>query len=173
MSLKDLGDKINEATDTGNSWIDDPKNKGAVGVLTVVAAIILLIIITHPSPPPPDTNTTQAKPVKQAETTIDWEKYDKIRANELWGKIKTFTIIEGLSYHRTSEYGITYYFKFKLNDETASTSTEDFQTVIRTWCIAIAKAYNESQYITLKATLNNVTIASAEYSPISGSVKVQ
>ncbi len=172
MGLKDMGDKINEATDTANRWIDDPKNRSSVGVLSAILFIIFLIIISRkPTSPPPGETTT---PVKQTQTQeIDWENYDKIRANELWGKIKTFTIIEGLSYHRTSEYGITYYFKFKLNDETASTSTEDFQTVIRTWCIAIAKAYNESQYITLKATLNNVTIASAEYSPISGSVKVQ
>lgn len=173
MGFKEIGDKINEATDTGNSWINDPKNKSSVGALTVVLIIVFLGIICRSS----SKNTTvtpsnRPQQTAQAKSTA-WESLDKLQAAQIWAKIKDSTLIEGMTYKRIGEYSITYNFKFKFNEMTVNIPTEEYRTLIRTWCIAIAKAYNNGQYIYLNAIMHDTTIANAEYSPLSGKVKVQ
>lgn len=167
-----INDKINDVTDTANRWIDDPKNKSAVGVLTVIAAIVLLIIIVRPAPQPQGQDTSPPLATTQKQE-INWDSYDKMRANEIWNIIKTSTIIDGLSYDRTNDFGVTFNFKFKFNEMTVDIPTADFEKFVRTWCISIAKNYNNSQYIYVNAVMNDAIISSAEYSPISGNVTVK
>lgn len=172
MGFKEIGDKINEATDTGNSWINDPKNKSAVGALTLVAIIIFMGILCRPF------TKTSSKPANQtsAKTSeVDWEKVDRknleLIIEHLSKTPEVGDVLQNIGVRRSYSSSVTYNFNFK--SEASELPTSAFETVIRTWCITIAKIYKNEQWVTVNAMLLDTTIARAEFSPLTQQVKLK